>query len=486
MTDGFPAAAPVQADPAPEPRRRLHPLSPLLHSAKSLAVIVAAISWQGYAQLGLGPFAGLVVLLLMGAVVLSIVSWFVTGYHVVGKELRVYEGVLWRRTRAIPLERLQSVEVVRPVLARLTALAELRLEVVGGSKTEAPLAYLSVRDAEVLRDRLLSLAGRLSAPPAPGSPGSPGSPASPGSPGFPGSPTAPTAPGTPGTPGSPGLDPQRAALLEPGPEQGSPVPGWTGIRDPFGGPAPRVQPPARELHAVDNRDVVMGQLLTPQVWALPIALVFVVVQAVVEARWGFIGVASTLTAMAGIVLQPARRVLSDWNFRLARDEAGLRVRHGLLETRSQTVPLDRVQAIRVTWPLLWRMNDWLRMRLDIAGLGLPEMNKDGPADNLLPVGDLATAARLLPEVLPGVSASYLVDLRTTPPPSRARWLAPVSRRRIGAALTDEAFAARSGVLTRRLALVPYARIQSVRLVQGPVQRMLGLATVYADTAAGVV
>lgn len=32
--------------------------------------------------------------------------------------------------------------------------------------------------------------------------------------------------------------------------------------------------------------------------------------------------------------------------------------------------------------------------------------------------------------------------------------------------------------------MPYARIQSVRVVQGPAQRRLGLATVHADTAGG--
>jgi putative membrane protein len=436
-----------------EPRRRLHPLSPMLHSAKSLAVIVAAISWQGYAQLGIGSWAALVLLLLVGAVILSVVSWFMTGYHVMGRELRVYEGVLWRRTRAIPLERLQSVEVVRPLLARLTGLAELRLEVVGGAKTEAPLAYLTIRDAALLRDRLLGLAGRLSAPAADRSPAL-----------------------------SPGADPDagltRAAPLGTAAEQGMSLPAEPDAGQPWGPVGP---PAARPLHAVNNRDVVIGQLLTPQVWSLPIALAFVVAQALNAASWGFIGIASTLTAVAGIVLQPARRVLDDWNFRLASDEAGLRVRHGLVETRSQTVPTDRIQAVRVTWPLLWRPNDWLRMRLDVAGFAGPEQQKGGPADHLLPVGDLDTARRLLPEVLPGVD---LAGLRVSAPPRRARWLGPLAQPRIGVALTDEVFAARSGVLTRRLALVPYARIQSVRIVQGPLQRLLGLATVYADTAAG--
>jgi len=416
----------VPAPPVPpggvEPRRRLHPLSPLLHSAKVIAGIVAAISWQGYAQLGLGPWAGLITVFLVGAVAFSVVGWYMTGYHVVGRELRVYEGVLRRRTRAIPLERLQSVEVVRSLLAQLTGLAELRLEVVGGAKTEAPLAYLTLRDAGLLRDRLLALAGRL------------------------------------GTPV--GAVPAAA-----------------------GAPVLTVDAPAgRPLHAVDNRDVMLGQLLTPQVWALPVALAFVVLQAVMEQSWGFVGVASTLTALAGIVFQPVRRVLEDWNFRLGRDDSGLRVRHGLLETRSQVVPVDRVQSVRATWPLFWRPKGWLRMRMDVAGLALPDGQKGGPADNLLPVGDEETARRLLPEVLPG--AAELIGLPLPPPPRRARWLAPLAQPRLGALLTGDLFAARSGVLTRRLALVPYARIQSVRIVQGPVQRLLGLATVYADTAAG--
>ena len=149
-----------------EPRRRLHPLSPLLHGAKSIAVVVAALSWNTLREVGLGRFALVVTVLAVGVVVFSVVNWLTTGYHVVGRELRISDGLLWRRNRAIPLERLQAVELRRPLLAQLTGLAELRLEVVGGSKTEAPLAYLTVRDAAALRERLLALAGRTTAAPA--------------------------------------------------------------------------------------------------------------------------------------------------------------------------------------------------------------------------------------------------------------------------------------------------------------------------------
>jgi putative membrane protein len=414
-TADAPLHRPEPAGTEPEPRRRLHPLSPVLHGAKSIAVIVAALSWQTLSQVGLGRFALVVLVVAVGVVVFSVVSWLNTGYHVVGRELRISDGLLWRRNRAIPLERLQSVEVRRPLLAQLTGLAELRLEVVGGSKTEAPLAYLTVRDAAALRERLLALAGHVQ-----------------------------------------------------------------DTVDPSASPA--APPLERPLVRVDNRDLVISQLLTPQAFFLPVGLAFVIFQSVLQGTWGFIGIASTITAMAGVLLQPVRRVLQDWDFRLARDLDGrLRVRYGLLDQRSQTVPLHRVQSITVTWPLLWRARHWLHLRLDIAGLANPESREGRRSDRLLPVGDLPTGRALVWEVLPSVD---LLALPTFAPPARARWLHPLAVRYLGAGLTPEVFIAREGLLTRQMTVVPYARLQSVRVVQGPVQRWLRLATVHVDTAGG--
>ncbi|GGM58779.1 membrane protein [Micromonospora sonchi] len=383
-------------------------------------MVIAGLSWSTLSRVGFGWFVAMVIVIALGATVLSVVSWYNTGYQVVGRELRIHEGLLWRRTRAIPLERLQAVEVVRPLLAQLTGLAELRLEVVGGGKTEAPLAFLGVAEASALRRRLLSLAG-------------------------------------PRTVSAPGPQLAAAPAAEP------PV------------------PPGRPLHAVDNRDLLISQLLTPQAFLLPFGVVFVAGQFLSEGSWSFVAVASTLTAMAGILLQPVRRVLDDWRFQLARDEDRLRIRNGLLETRVQTVPLHRVQTVGVTWPLLWRVKGWLRLRLEVAGYAAGEADQRNRPDRLLPVGDLATGEAIVAEVLPGVALS---SLPLSPPPLRARWVNPLSREVLGAGLAEEVFVVRSGLLTRQLTIVPYARLQSVRVVQGPVQRLLGLATVHADTAGG--
>ncbi|HEY8534339.1 MAG TPA: PH domain-containing protein [Micromonospora sp.] len=401
---------PVGGVPAAEPRRRLHPLTPLLSSAKTGLVAIAALSWQTLSKVGIGGFAVIVTLCLVGALVLGLVSWYTTGYQVVGRELRISEGVLWRRTRAIPLERLQAVEVVRPLLAQLTGLAELRLEV-AGSDTEAPLAYLTVDDAHALRERLLTLAGRASA---------------------------------------------------------------SGDGE--------VEQPGRLLHAVANRDLVISQVLTPQVLLVPLGALGIIAEAFVEGSWGFIAVASTLTAIAGVLLRPVRRILLDWDFRVFLDEAGLRVRRGRLETRSQTVPLDRVQGVIAVWPLLWRPYRWLRLRLEVAGFGGFETDLTVPAEQLLPVGDQHTADRLVAEVFPGV---HLAHLSLAAPPRRTRWLHPLTYRRLGVGLTETTVIVRYGRFTPHVVIVPYARIQSVRVVRGPLQRLLGLASVHVDAAAGL-
>jgi putative membrane protein len=389
----------------------LHPLTPVLRGAKFLAVVIAAASWRAYAELGPVGWTVAAAMVLVIGVALAAVSWAVTGYEVVGRELRISEGLLRRRTRAIPLERLQAVDVVRPVLARLAGLAELRLEVVGASKTEAPLAYLAVGDAVRLRERLLALARSASG---------------------------------------------------------------------LAAPAPAADVPAERLiHAVNNRDVLVGQLLTPNAWFLPVALVLTLLPYAEHPRVSFIAVASMLTAVVGVILAPVRRVLAEWDFRIGADEHGLRLHHGLLDTRSQTVPPHRVQAIALTWPLMWRPAGWLHARMEVAGYGSHRDRRGITTGTLLPVADPPTARRVVAEVLAGVDVAVL-PMRTAP--GRARWLAPLAQPTLGVGVTDTVVATRDGWLRPQLVIVPLARIQSVRVVQGPLERALGLATVHVDTA----
>ncbi|GAB7047137.1 PH domain-containing protein [Catenuloplanes indicus] len=428
-------------EPATPPRKRLHPLSPLLNGARTFVVIVGAISLSQASEFGWQRFGIMLAVISVGAVVFSLINWANTGYHVVGRELRIHEGLFWRRTRAIPLERLQTVEVRRPLLAQLTGLAELRLEVVGGGKTEAPLAFLTVADAEALRERLVRLSGHAHDQDL-----------------FPGTGTGAALEAE--HPGSPSPDAPPAAYPR------------TDLDFP--------------LHAVRNADLVLSQVLTPQTFFLPLGVASVLVQFSFAGDFNPVAIFSTLAAVGGVMLAPARRVLNDWSFRLwdtplHGEGRGLRMAYGLLETRNQTVPLHRLQAVTVTWPLLWRAKSWLRVRFSVAGVAGPSDGNEQQSDRLLPVGDPETGRRLVALAMPGLD---LATVRVQPPPDRVRWLHPFAWSRMGVGLNARVFTVTRGVVTRELVAVPYTRIQSVRVVQGPVQRRLRLATVHVDTAGG--
>lgn len=170
-----------------------------------------------------------------------------------------------------------------------------------------------------------------------------------------------------------------------------------------------------------------------------------------------------------------------YGFTVVRSTEGLRLSFGLLSTQRRTVPADRVHAVALVAPLLWRRRGWVRVQLTIAGLGT-DSAKAG-RDMLLPVAPRDEALRVVAEVLPGVDLEALPWISA---PSRSRWRSPIQWPFLAYAVTDRVIAARTGRITRRIQVAPHARVQSVRISQGPWERRLGLASVHADLAPGPV
>jgi putative membrane protein len=71
-------------------------------------------------------------------------------------------------------------------------------------------------------------------------------------------------------------------------------------------------------------------------------------------------------------------------------------------------------------------------------------------------------------------------------PRRAMWVRPLSWRRTGYLIVDGVILIRHGVLRRRLVVVPLARLQSLEVQQGPLGRMLRLASARFHTVEGPV
>ena len=147
---------------------------------------------------------------------------------------------------------------------------------------------------------------------------------------------------------------------------------------------------------------------------------------------------------------------------MATSPDGLRLRHGLLETRAQTVPPGRIQAIRLSQPLLWR-----QIRLGSGRCQrrrLQRGRRAGKVSTLVPVAPRPVAVGLLEMVLPGVAVD---DVPLDRLPAGARWLNPLQWRYLGVGANDAVFVVRSGWLNRKLVVAPHPRTQSVRLTQGP-------------------
>lgn len=406
MTEPSPPVTPSpSASAGPPAFRRLHPLTPVLRGWKVFAAVVAIATQQIYSSdLKVSwLLAGIAVSIPVG-VLYGYVSWRATRYRIDSEDLRLDTGVLFRRSRRVRLDRLQAVDVVRPLVARALGLAELRLEVAGGSSAEAPLAYLDEAAAQRLRAELLARA---------------------------------------------------AGLHHETPEA-----------------------PEAVLVRVPLSRLVEGQLRSVVVIGAIVSLVVLVTVAVVLGEWSVLGFGVPFAV--GVVPAVVRSVIVHFDFTVAESPDGLRLRHGLLETRAQTVPPGRVQAVRIVEPLLWRSQGWCRVEVNVAGYA---GDGQGQASVLLPVAPKAEAFAVLARVLPDVDVQAV---RTYGVPRQARWCDPVSWRGNRAGADARVFVAQRGRFRRETDVVPHERVQSVRLSQGPLQRRLGLATVHLDTSPGPV
>ncbi len=258
-------------------------------------------------------------------------------------------------------------------------------------------------------------------------------------------------------------------------------------------------PAAPEQHLVDvPPGLLLGSLLlsTFTVWVV-VALIGVTVIGIIEPG-ALLGMVPMLIGGASAVWA---RFARSFGFRVAFSADGLRLRHGLLETRTQTVPPGRVQAVLMYQPLLWRLRDWWALRINVAGYAvLGQEDGKAPQTVLVPVASRSDALLLLAQILPDLGHPQPLRLLDeglvgmaghgpadfTAAPRQARWLDPISWRRHGVAVTPRALLMRSGRLTRRLVLVPHERTQSLGLQQGWLQRRFGVATLVAHSTPGPV
>ena len=416
--------------------RKMHPVTPLVRGWGAIFVLIFIAGQQigdggmETADQVVSSVGPLIIAGVFAAIILviggySALAWHMMSYSIGTEAVHLRQGIVFRQQRQARLDRLQAVDIVQPLIARLFGLAELRLEVAGGAGSGVRIGFLKLDVANALRNDLLA----------------------------------------------------RAAGIEVSEGEAAP------------------EAPERRVIQVEAGMLIWSNIRSG-------ALIFFVLFMAL-----FVAVAIATTSVAplftaiplvfGLGAYLANRFFGEFNFTGAVSADGIRLRRGLLETTSQTIPPGRVQAIRLVQPLLWRSKDWWRVDLNVAGYG-NEGDGNKTSSVLLPVGDRGAALDAVWLVFPdlgvadplGVLDEAMVGSgpseRFITSPRSARWVDPLSWRRNGYTVTGRGLLIRSGRLNRRLILVPHERTQSLGLHQGPIQRRLGLTTFRLDSTPGPV
>ncbi|MFW0769003.1 PH domain-containing protein [Arthrobacter koreensis] len=438
--------------------KRVHPVSPLVRGWIALAAVAYFLGRDSVEAFFLrerpgGPLPdgtpliwaviGLAVLILAIGVVFFL-SWWFTRYQVSGDHVRVRSGVLFRQHRQARLDRVQAIDINQPLLARLFGLGELRFEVADAGESAVRLAYLRMDHARELRATILERASGAQA----------------------------------------ATGEEHAAADTAGHPDAAAAPARTAA-----------EAPEYPILALRPGRVIGAALLSGNTVVLLLGIIAVVTLTVITGE----GVSLAVFIPVGLAVASGywSMLSTAWNFRAAVSRDGVRIRYGLLDTRTQTVPPGRIQAVSVTQPLLWRPTGWYRISVNVAGYGASP-GSDGARTRLLPAGTLDETLQILALVLPNPGTEDPVGLFTaglrgsgpehgfTTSPRRARWVAPLQWRRSGYALTGTALLSRTGRLWRSLTVVPHERIQSMALEQGPLARRLRIADLRLHSTPGPV
>lgn len=424
----------------------------------------------------------------------SILSWAFTRYSVSAHSVYRHSGIFFKKQRQIRLESVQSVDISCSLVARILGLSELRLEAADGAEEALHIKYLSHAKAQDLQERLLQRVSTLRAANTPESADSVSVPSE--------------------------KDHEVNLAGEQQTEAG--------------------HKPERLLFKVPNLRVLAAIVLSSLLWALPVAIIWVggtIVGWLMNPQKDLGQISQfifpSLIPLLGFLWQLWSSFDQGANFTVERirqntlDARGdsLRITYGFTGTHTQTLFPQRIQALKIEQPLLWKPFGWYRVVVNIAGVAV---NTEGSSDDLftrntaLPVGTAREMQRLLHLLLPSASPHSLEtvqavmessrynpadsrELGVVTAPRRTRWLNPLTFRRDGFARvntervevetdphhsehapTRDLLLLRGGCLLRFLSIVPERQVLAVQWSQGPLNRILKTACIHLGSVSGPV
>ena len=499
--------------------RRLHPSSWIFMTATSLRGLVVPAILVLFASGG-NPFARyeLLSLLVVGpALVAALLKQGVYNYRFANEELVIREGILFKKERHIPYDRVHNIALVRNPVHRMLGVASARVETAAGGEPEAVMRVLTLEAVDELRRYTLGKE-RAAAAVAAATPIGTTDPA-----------PADAATADSGTAALPAAS--EAGLL---------------LRVPVG--------ELVRLGLISNRGflvvaAVLGVFSQTNFWDRDWDALFAAARERAP-EWmlrllepGSATLLGLIVVAAVVVFVVLLRLFSvGWylvkyyDFELRWEDDDLRAEYGLFTRVSSLIPVRRIQLLSISASTLHR---WFgRAAVDLETAGASDAEGGGDIDGqlgaiglggnrqwLAPIIETQRAVELVREVMPEVdidavswtpiaeraaarilkrslvllavaTAALVAVLELTPIPVsgwHGLWpavaLAPLVYfgttgwvRNAGYALTDDAVFYRSGWLRRDVSVVRFDKMQTVRLTESPFDRRHRMAGVAVDTA----
>jgi putative membrane protein len=444
---------------------RMLAVTPLRQLAGFLPVVVVVLVIGVQQDLG-GRVYGLMAVVLV-VVLGGMLRWLTTRYRITSERVELRSGLLFRSARSVPRNRIRSVDLTAGPVHRLFGLSVVRIGTGersdGAESRELTLDAVSKAEADHMRQQLLESADSSG--------------------------TAATA--------APAVT-ELAALK------------WSWLRF-----APLT---ASSLVAVGAVAGAFGQLIG-DVGVETVNVGDVRDKLSMAPLWLGIAALAVFVLVIALVGSVLIFVEAWWGFLLVREPgAALRIRRGLLTTRSVSLEERRLRGIELVEPLLLRVGRGARITAVTTGLGgrrgqgrdilLPPAPRDeahrvsgavliedpSPTRTALHRHPLvALRRRLVRAVLPVLAASATLWL--APVPAWAAWatlgLLPVTvllaldaYRNLGHALTSRYLVTRHGAGMRDTVALQRCGVIGWTVSQSLLQRRAGLITLTATTAAG--
>ena len=454
--------------------QRLHPLTLLLRVGASLPALLVILFPLLRNPDSTENVTSLVLAVLYGVFALPaiLLQYWRFSYRITPKQIVIQNGVLNRKNRSIPIERVQNIQIERNLFARLFGIAKVKIETAGSTSTEGSLEYVHRDEARKIRQVVRSFQ---------------------------------RTPQDADADAAPEDEAETETLLD--------------------------MPLRRVLLSGAFRFslLYLAVIFTMLEFFNPEALVEQFLRArgrmewITEAVLSNPALAILATVVVAIVLGWASgiavHVARYYNFRLWLDGDKLRKRHGLFTVTEGTIPLDKVQTLILRTNPFMRAFGWYELKVQTVGLDVEEQGHRviAPFAGAERILELARRVRSfdLPDAFANVSRltirrrflRYTAVLTAALAPAiyfwPATWLHPggvglpwwgfglvpfilgwavLQYHNHTYAAGADGFYVRRGVLSHYLWIVPTEKFHVFNTTASIFQRRLGLKTLFVDTA----